>query len=76
MRLAALCETGGWEVGGGTGGVLEEILVKGGVDELMAAELCISVAGWDDAESLGGGDFGVPGGRFAPGTVTELEAGI
>lgn len=49
MRLAALCDTGGCKVGGGTGGVLDEILVKGGVAVPMAAELlgvlCISVGG-------------------------------
>lgn len=49
MRLAALCDTGGCEVGGGTGGVLDEILVKGGVAVPTAAELfgalCISVGG-------------------------------
>lgn len=49
MRLTALCDTGGCEVGGGTGGVLDEILVKGGVAVPIAVELfvglCISVGG-------------------------------
>lgn len=50
IRLAALCDTGGCEVGGG-------VRDKGGVLELTTVELlgglCISV----DGASLGGGDL-------------------
>ena len=61
--MAALCDTGGCEVGGGTGGgVVEDIRERGGVLELTTVELlgglCISVGGFVGV-SLGGGDLGV-----------------